>query len=144
VIGSGEKGRVVQARFGGGATANAPAPASRAARTTHPRGALLVTIAGGAIAAGGGALIFYGLSQIPSQCSITSSECAAPPNDPVFAQAASGARTVNLGIAATSIGLAALAGGVVWYVMGAKPAREAPVQAWLGKDSGGFAVRGSF
>lgn len=147
VIASGEKGRVVQARFGGGAGATAAASVTSTrstTKTTHPKGALVLAITGAVVAVGGGALAFYGMSQIPDACSLTTSECAAPPNDPVFEEAASGARTVNLGIAAAGIGFTALASGVVWYIAGAKTVREVPLQAWLGRDGGGFAVRAEF
>lgn len=146
VIASGEKGRVVQARFGGGATAAAASVVGTRSptRTTHPRGALVLAIAGAVVAAGGGALAFYGMSQIPDACSLATNQCAAPPNDPVFEKAASAARTVNIGIATAGIGFTALASGVVWYVAGAKTVREVPLQAWLGRDGGGFAVRTAF
>src|SRR5512139_3227155 len=98
VIGSGEKGRVVQARFG---SANVSSPSSgsmavsetpkkkRGPTVTHPKGAMAVAIAGGVVAIAGGALAFYGQSQIPSQCQLSTHECAAPPGDPVFDDAAS-------------------------------------------------------
>src|SRR3954464_7504598 len=127
VIGSGEKGRTVSAKFGSappvtpvGPVVTAPLqqpskPHAPVSKTTHPKGSLAVTIAGTALAIGGTAIAFYGKSQIPSQCDLGTHECAAPPGDAVFADARSSAKTMNMGIVAGSIGGAAAIGGLVWY-----------------------------
>jgi hypothetical protein len=160
VIGSGEKGRTVQAKFGAPSVAK-PAQTSTAdaadagrlvatrrhvSRTTHPSGSLAIAIGGGFIAAGGTALAFYGASQVPRTCSLSTNECSAPPGDPVFAQAQSGARTMNLGIAIGGVGVAALAGGLVWYLAGAKTTTESTTQVapLVTGDGGGLAVLGRF
>lgn len=160
VIGSGEKGRTLQAKFGA-ATVAKPSPAvidrgaeparaeparRRASVTTHPTGSLAVTITGGVIAAGGAALAFYGISQVPSNCSLSTNECTASPGDPVFEQARSGARTMNIGIAIGGVGVAALAGGLVWYLAGAKTTTESATQVapLVTSDGGGVAVLGHF
>jgi hypothetical protein len=142
VIGSGDKGRIVQGRFGG-TTQAASESKRRTRKTTHPKGALAIAIGGGAVALAGSAIMIYGATQVPGPCSLVTHQCAAPPGDPLFEQAANGARTVNLGIVAASIGATALAGGVVWYVAGAKTRVEAPL-AWFGDGGGGIAVRGRF
>ena len=149
VIGQGEKGRVVQARFaatGGAALVGADKPSTRhrSATPVHPTGATVLAIGGGVLMLGGGAIAFYGKSQVPSQCSLSTHECAAPPGDPVFAKAADGARTMDIGIALAGVGVAALAGGLVWYFAGAKTTEAPPVQAWLGSTGGGVALSGRF
>lgn len=158
VIGSGEKTRTVAARFGSPAPIapqragalplvdrEAPVRTPRS-RTTHPGGAMVIAIAGGGIALIGGAVAFYGASQIPDSCSLSTHECAAPPGDPVFARAASGTRTMNIGIVTGAVGVAALAGGLVWYFAGAKTTKETPTQVSpvVTNGSAGFAVTGSF
>jgi membrane protein DedA with SNARE-associated domain len=79
---------------------------------------------------------------------VSTHECAAPPGDPVFGQASSAAGTMNLGIAAAGVGVAALAGGLVWYYAGAKTVKESPSQQaiapWLSGRGGGVAVLGRF
>ena len=103
--------------------------------------------AGGAgVAAIGTAIAFWGASKIPDNCSLSTHECSAPPGDPVFGKAASGARTMNVGIVTGAIGVAALAGGLVWYFGGAKTTTESPTQVapLVTNDSAGFAVSGRF
>jgi hypothetical protein len=155
VIGTGEKGRVVQARFGtanvsptpSGSMASTQTPKKQGPKVTHPKGAMTIAIAGGVVALAGGALAFYGQSQIPSQCQLSTHECAAPPGDPVFDDASSATSTMNLGIAATGVGVAALAGGLVWYFAGAKT-QESPTQQavapWVTGSGGGVSVLGRF
>src|SRR5512139_727477 len=81
VIGSGEKGRTVQARFGSATPARSAAtPVLRAVekqptkppapRTIHPKGSMGIALGGGAIAIAGVAIAFYGRSQVPSQCDL--------------------------------------------------------------------------
>jgi hypothetical protein len=158
VIGSGEKGRIVQARFGSATSsasnssstqgAERTQPKARGPRTIHPKGSLGLAIAGGVIAVGGGAYAFYGRSQIPSQCQLSSHECAAPPGDPVFKKASDAAGVMNLGIAIAGVGVATLAGGLVWYYAGAKTIKESSTQQaiapWVTGDGGGVSVLGRF
>jgi hypothetical protein len=157
VIGSGEKGRVVQARFGAATAASSSSgatgagdatPKPRGPKTTHPKGSMAVVISGGVLAIAGGAIAFYGKSQVPSQCQLSTHECAAPPGDPVFDDAKSAAGTMNLGIAAAGVGVAALAGGLVWYFAGAKTDKESATQQaiapWVSSSGGGVSVLGRF
>ncbi len=157
VIGTGEKGRMVQSKFGSPSIRHAgPSPVAEAAQparrrraattTTHPRGSLAVAITGGVVAAGGAALALYGISKVPSSCSLSTNECSAPPGDPVFARARTGARTMNVGIAIGGIGATALLGGVVWYLAGAKTTTESATQVapLVTGDGGGVAVLGRF
>ncbi|HEX5060856.1 MAG TPA: hypothetical protein VFV99_15925 [Kofleriaceae bacterium] len=156
VIGSGEKGRVVQARFGsativsnpGGGIVDRPAPKKQGPTVVHPKGALAVAIAGGVLALAGGGVVFYGRSQMPSQCDLSTHECAAPPGDKVFGEASSAASTINLGYATAGVGVAVLAGGLVWYFAGAKTIKESSEQQavapWVNANGGGVAVMGRF
>lgn len=159
VIGAGEKGRTVAARFGApssrrGDHASAPMAVERpvmltrhaGARTTHPKGAMAIAIGGGALALTGAAVAFYGASRIPGNCSLSTNQCSAPPGDAVFAKAASGAQTMNIGIVTGAVGLTALTGGLVWYFAGARTTKESPTQVSpiVTRDSAGFAVSGRF
>jgi hypothetical protein len=157
VIGAGEKGRTVQARFATtpaatppvttpSAVALVPAPRPARPRTTHPRGSLAIAVGGGVLALGGSFVAVWGASKIPANCSLSTHECAASPGDPAFDKAARGARTMNIGIVTGAIGVAALAGGLVWYYAGAKTSKESATQVGpiVTRDSAGFALSGSF
>lgn len=157
VIGSGEKGRTVSAKFGAptpSVTAPAKEPASLVSqparrptsRTHHPVAAMPIAIAGGGVALIGAAIALYGRSQVPASCSLSTNQCSAPPGDPVFQKASDAAGTVNLGIVVGSIGAAALLGGLVWYVAGAETTRESPTQVApiVTHESAGLAVSGRF
>jgi hypothetical protein len=75
-----------------------------------------VVAGAGLVAAGiGTALIFVGSGKVPSNCSLSSKECAAPPGDKAFDEAHSGVSTMNTGIALGIVGAVVLAGGLVWY-----------------------------
>ena len=154
VIGSGEKGRVVTARFGSptpamsNPTSTATVTKKSGPRTTQPKGAMAIAIAGGVVAIAGGGLYFYGRSQIPSQCELSTRECAAPPGDPVFDDAKSAAGTMNIGMITAGVGVAALAGGLVWYFAGAKTVKESQTQQaiapYVTGDGAGVTILGRF
>jgi hypothetical protein len=154
VIGSGEKGRTVVGTFAAAnlgssssstaATKEAPPTVRPPNTTTHPGGSKAV-IALGAVAAGGGvALAIWGIAKVPSNCSISTHECAAPPGDKSFDDAASGVRLTNIGFAVTGIGVAAIAGGLYWYFSGSKTTKEEHLVAtpWFTPEGAGFAVSG--
>jgi hypothetical protein len=154
MIGAGEKSRTVLGRFRSQfaaspppATALAPAPTPRLrTTTTRPAAAMPLVITGSLVALAGGAVAFYGTTQIPSECSLSSRQCAAPPGDPAFAHAARGARTVNAGLVAGGVGAAMLAGGLLWYVAGARTTTERSTQVapLLGRDAAGVALSRRF
>lgn len=156
VIGSGEKGRTVAARFGSptpAATSRAkdvplahPIARSPVSRTTHPGAAMPIALTGGGIALIGAAVAFYGHSRVPASCSLSTNQCAAPPGDPVFQKASDAASTMNVGIVVGSVGAAAMVGGLVWYVAGATTTKESPTQVApiVTHESAGFAVSGRF
>jgi hypothetical protein len=160
VIGSGEKGRTVQAKFGS-PTPPAPVvpppsavqdrpttPKAPVSQTTHPTGAMALAVSGGALAVVGAAVAFYGKSKIPSKCDLGTHQCSAAPGDPVFADARSATKTMNMGIVAGSIGGAAAIGGLIWYFAGSKTTTESATQQaiapWVNSTGGGVAISGSF
>jgi hypothetical protein len=160
VIGSGEKGRVVQVRFGsigasgssasngGNVTVDRQPARPRGPRTVHPKGSLAIAITGGVVGIAGAAYAFYGRSQMPAECDLATHQCAAPPGDKVFKEASNATSTMNLGIIVGSVGGVALAGGLIWYFAGAKTLKETPTQQaiapWVTGDSAGVSVLGRF
>jgi hypothetical protein len=160
VIGSGEKGRTVSAKFGS-ATPAAPATTTTAAttvdktppkpaapRTTHPKAAMPIAIGGAVLTAAGAGLFIWGRSQVPDQCDIGTHQCAAPPGDPVFKDASDAAGKANMGLVIGGVGAAAVVGGIVWYFAGSKTEKEASTQQaiapYVTGDGGGIAVLGRF
>jgi len=156
VVGAGEKGRTVSARFASPSAAPPPqivvqpqAPVQLVtrrpvSRTTHPKGSLAVTLAGGGLALAGTAVAVYGASRVPGNCSLSSHECSAPPGDPVFAKASSGASTMNIGIAVGAVGVATLTTGLIWYIAGSKTTTEGGITPTVGTNSGGISFSGQF
>jgi hypothetical protein len=148
VVETGEKSRTIVASFkGGGAVGGGGDKASdNGPKVSHPSGAKYVMLAGGAAAIGGAALTIIGIAGVPSNCSIGSHQCAAPPGDKSFNDASGAVGTMNIGLALGGIGLAAVTGGLIWYYKGAKT--EAPekqktfAMPWITPDGVGFAVAG--
>jgi hypothetical protein len=120
VLNQGERGRLLVATFVDktparprGETVDAAEPPSNEPR----RSALPLVVAGvgAAAAVTGGVLFALGNGSVPDQCSTSSRECAAPPNDPSLGKAESGVKLANAGLAIGITGAAALIGGIVWY-----------------------------
>jgi hypothetical protein len=135
VVGSGEKGRTVVGTFQAPDRPHPmiPTPGSTTTRprqvtkTTHAGGAKLAMIGGWLVTLAGAGLTFYGYSKIPSNCTLSSHECAAPPGDAVFGKAESAVRDVDIGMVVGGVGLAALAGGLIWYVTSGHQTTETQV-----------------
>jgi len=150
VIGSGEKGRTIVATFGSpvptpavAAAMRADQPIHRQPKVVHPLGSRALIWGGGALGVGGAALAIVGMLKIPSNCSLSSHECAAAPGDSSLSKASSAVKLADYGIAVGTIGLAALAGGVVWYYGSAKMEKEhVAVAPWLSPGGGGIALGG--
>lgn len=150
VVGAGEKGRSVAATFGDPAVASAVASPGKVARihtapkATHPFGAKVAIGLGTVMVLGGSALGIVGMMRVPDNCSLSSHQCAAPPGDQSFSDASSAIRLSNIGWITGAVGLATVAGGVVWYIGGKKSPKEDNVVAapWMTSDSAGFAVMG--
>jgi len=151
VIGSGEKGRALVATF---AAPGVPVPTAAAAsvavaptlprsNTKHPGAAKPLAITGAALFAGGVAVAVVEILRVPGNCSIATHECAAPPGDPSLANAANAMKLADIGLATAVVGAAAAVGGLVWYVKGARVARERiAVTPWATPTGGGLALGG--
>jgi hypothetical protein len=150
VVGTGEKGRTISATFPSvtastGTQAAAPSkPAEPKDTIKRPGGAKALFITGAAFTVAGVALGVYGVMSVPDACNIGSAQCAAPPGDPVFDDAASAMRFANVGFIAAGLGVGAMIGGAVWYFKGAKKIErdERVVTPWVTNDGGGIAVSG--
>jgi hypothetical protein len=122
VLNQGERGRLLVATF------IEKAPARRERETpeiTEPpvaeskRSALPLVFAGlgAAAAVTGGILYAVGSGSVPDSCSMSTKECATPPNDPSLSKAESGVRLANTGLAIGLSGAVVLASGIVWYLV---------------------------
>ncbi len=156
VVGTGEKGRGVVANF---MNVNVPLPASSGGKgdalavtkkpepkVLHPFGSKVVIGAGIAATAGGALLTVIGVLQVPAQCSISTNHCAAAPGDPVFGKASSAMELADVGLVVGTLGVAAIAGGFVWYYTKSKTERpeQTVMTPYLTPQGGGFAVAGHF
>lgn len=156
VVSQGEKGRALVGTFPSATAAGAATP-SLAASPPPPTGApdprrragpLVLLGLGAAAAAAGGVLLGVGLARIPSNCSLATHQCAAPPQDPVFDRASRGVTLVNLGAIVGAAGMVTFGSSLIWYF--AQPAR-APMTTttttalvpWLGPQGAGLSLSGS-
>jgi hypothetical protein len=151
VVGTGEQGRAVVATF---PTINVPPPGtvlpggSTQPEITvfHPRGAKIMIGVGAAVTLAGIAVGTIGFLGVPSNCTISSNHCAAPPGDPAFDKASSGVRLLDIGIGVGVAGAAVLTGGLVWYF--SRSVTETSdgrlVMPMVLRDGGGVAWSGSF
>lgn len=151
VLGSGEQGRSVAVVFGSKPSSPATMSTHGAAqteppKTIHPTGSRALMIGGLAVTVAGAAFGAYEITRVPSQCSISTNQCAAAPGDPVFAQAQSAMHDANIGWVVTGVGLAAAIGGTIWYFTGAHdPNKErVALTPWAAPGSGGFALGGAW
>ena len=147
VLGNGEQGRTVAAVFGAKPQPAAPslAPHEEAVKVTHPTGSRALMIGGIAVTIASAAFGAYELTRVPSNCSLSTNQCAAAPGDPVFGQAQSAVHDANLAWFATGVGLAAAIGGTIWYFTGAHEDRERlAFKPWLAPSGGGFAFGGAW
>jgi len=151
VVGGGEKGCAVTATFGspssGGAAigvrSESSAPAKDVTRTTHAKGSKWMLLGGSALAVGGIAFFSLGMIGMPSNCSLSTHQCAAPPGDPAFGKAESAARMTDIGWVMGVAGVAALGGGLFWYLSRSHTEKEhMAVAPWFGGNGGGIALSG--
>ena len=140
VVSQGEKGRALVGTF-----ASAPAPSPAPAPLVRPAGPLFLVGLGAAAAVAGGVMLGVGLARVPSNCSLSTHECAAPPNDPVFDRAAGAVTLVNLGTVVGGLGVLTIGGSLIGYF--AQPLRPAKAAAalvpWVGAGGAGLALHGS-
>jgi hypothetical protein len=153
VVGSGEKGRTIVGTFQApeqakpatttATTAGIPGrPVKAEPKTMHAPASKYLIAAGGLATLAGAGLGFYGYSKIPANCSLSTHECAAPPGDAAFGKASSAVKDVDIGMIVGGVGIAALAGGLVWYMASGHPSTESQTQVILGPGSIG--LRASF
>ncbi len=145
VVAAGEKGRLIVGVFAAPrAPASSKAPSLRESRV----GPGLALGASAALLAAGGALVAVGLARVPDSCNLGNHECAAPPGDPAFRDASRAVRLSNVGWAVGGVGLAALAGSLIWYFKAANGSEHAKrrhtVTPVASAHAAGIAVDGSF
>jgi hypothetical protein len=157
ILNQGEKGRTIVATFtdprAGTSTSesNEPKPAPEPKRSAVP---LVVAGIGGAALVTGGVLFGMGLLKVPSNCSMSARDCAAPPGDSSLSDAQSSVSLMNVGLGVGAAGTAVLVGGLVWYFTrpalptgetAGRTARVRPlVTPFVGRESAGLSVLGSF
>ena len=155
VVNQGEKGRAVVAVFSSiGATSTSSAPLAGTAgpsegdRTPH-RSAVPLVVAG--LGAGamivGGVLIVAGLGKVPSSCSVSTKECAAPPGSAAFDDAKHGVALADTGAVVGSLGAVAAIGGLVWYFTSTPRTETSTARIttpWVTHDGAGLAISGRF
>lgn len=151
VVNQGEKGRSVVASFTGpldaGRATAALSPDTPQAK--RPAGPLIIAGLGAGALIAGAVLVTAGMKEVPSNCSIGSKQCVAPPGDPSIDQANRGVALANLGFGIGGGGALVLIGSTVWYFL--QPTRPkvdeeraARVAPWIGDRSGGVSVGGGF
>jgi hypothetical protein len=149
VVGSGEKGRMVTGTFAaiGGSAGEAPTTVAvkQEPKVTHALGSKLMLGAGAIAAAGGLTLAIIGLTQMPSNCSLSSHQCAAPPGDASFDDAAKSVRLGNIGYSIGAVGLAATVAGLVWFYKSKKTEdgteKQIVAAPWAAPSAAGFTLR---
>jgi hypothetical protein len=161
VVNQGEKGRGVVGLFPAPASASASAPpraptsfaqasapVSDAPVLKRSSGPLVLVGLGAAAMVAGGVLVGVGLSKIPAGCSLATNQCAAPPKDPVFAEASHDVSLANLGAVLGGAGGAAFVGSLIWY-FAQTPHAVAPATGsrsltpWVGPQGAGLSFSGA-
>jgi hypothetical protein len=150
VVGSGEKGRTVLGTFETTTSASSePQRPERArdapARKTHARGARTLIATSVAVIAGGAALGIVGLTRLPSNCTLSKHECAAPPGDVSFEDAAKAVKLANAGWGLAGVGAAGLTVGLIWFLKSGKvesEGRNGQVTVWALPEGAGLSLRG--
>jgi hypothetical protein len=122
VVNPGEKDRTIVATFGGEGSSSSGPPVGRSAEPARGPSPsplpLVVAGIGGAAVIVGTILAITGANAVPSNCSLSSRHCSAPPGDASFSDAGSAVRQANLGIGIGVVGLAIAASGLIWYFVG--------------------------
>jgi hypothetical protein len=153
ILSQGEKGRVLVATFVDPRSSSSPASAIFNTETTPPPAPkkpmlpLVVAGVGAAALAAGGALFAVEMGKVPSNCSVGTKECAAPPNDPSFQDAHAATSMANVGLGVGIAGAVLLVTGIIWYVASpattSTPSDSQPptLQSWAGRNQGGFSLK---
>ena len=127
-----------------------PLPGPVAPEAKRRAGPLVVVGIGAAAMITGGVLLGVGLGKVPSNCSLSTHECVAPPNDPAFESASSGVSMANIGAIVGGVGAVATVGSLIWY-FAQSPRPIAPTTSsatralvpWLGPQGAGLSFSGS-
>jgi hypothetical protein len=128
VVNQGEKGRPLIGTFATESTSGTGSGATPSGPELRRPGAPLALVGIGAAAAVIGGVVFgVGYLKIPSNCSLSTHQCAAPPGDSVFGKASTAVTMIDAGAVVGGVGLVALGGSLAWYF--AQPLR--PVKAAL-------------
>ena len=145
VIQEGQKDRPILATFPSpsASTSSAPANTTETAAPRRPTTPLVVAGVGGALLVGGAVLAWVGAHQIPSNCSLSAKDCAAPAGDPSFEKAAQGTRLVDVGALVAGAGLLTVGAGLTWYAMSDKRSPIGNLAPWVAAGGGGLVFRGS-
>jgi len=161
VVNQGEKGRSLVGVFPAATATGAAVPPPVATTTTPPppvrpapamkrsAGPLVLVGVGAAAAVAGGVLLGVGLGKIPASCSLSTNECAAPLKDPVFDQASSGVSLANIGGIVGGVGVATMAGSLIWYFVqtptsaAAAPSTSRSFTPWVGPQGAGLSFSGA-
>ncbi len=124
-----------------------PAPARDVPEMKRSSGPLVLVGLGAAAMVGGGVLVGVGLSKVPATCSLSTNQCAAPPKDPVFGQAASGVSMANLGGIIGGVGGATFVGSLIWYFAQTPHATSSTASRslvpWVGPGGAGLSLSGA-
>jgi hypothetical protein len=88
-------------------------PTHSASRSVAP---LVIAGIGGVAVAAGAIVASVGLSRIPTVCTTSPRECAAPPGDPAFGEAKSAIDFANMGVGVAIGGAALSALAIIWYI----------------------------
>jgi hypothetical protein len=157
VVNQGEKGRSILATFpAASGSAGAPAPGATPAvsysqpaapEPKRPVLPLVLGLTGSAVMATGVVLTIVGLGKVPSNCTLSPRECAAPPGDPSFDQAKSAVTLADVGLGLGIAGFATAAASFIWYFTSEKrmepaPTSSAVVLPWAAPGGGGIALSG--
>jgi hypothetical protein len=122
IVAVGEKGRAIVGVF---EVPRPVAPARKPSASARSVGPALAIGASTALIGVGGALVIAGLTRVPDNCSLTNHECAAPPGDDTFDEAARAVRLSNVGWALGGVGLAALGASLIWHFKAANASERA-------------------
>lgn len=147
VVASGERGRTVVATFEA-APGSARKQVSPATPVTEPpqkrrRGPAAALIGSAAVTAAGVALVAVGVARVPEGCTLSTRECAAPPGDPTFGEAASAVRLANTGFVIGGVGALALSLSALWYLRSGNTRKmDTALSPWGTRDGAGIVLRG--
>jgi hypothetical protein len=146
VLTPGDKGRAIFGTFASplkAAQADSTQPPPAPGRSALP---LVFTGIGAAGLIAGGVLMGVGMAGVPSECSVGSHTCSAPPGSPVYEKAQSSMNLANVGLGVGLAGAAVTTASLIWYFT-QSPGKEEEHRGtaftpWLAPGAGGFVLSG--